>query len=31
MKYPEYKETFAILEKHEVLEDEIFKVLESSV
>ena len=29
MKYPEYIETFAILEKHEVLE--IFKVLESSL
>ena len=31
MEYPEYIETFAILEKHEVLEDEIFKVLETSV
>ena len=31
MKYPEYIETFAILEKHEVLENEIFKVSESSL
>ena len=31
MEYPEYIETFAILEKHEVLEDEIFEVLETSV
>ena len=31
MKYPEYMETFATLEKHKVLEDEILKVLESFV
>ena len=31
MKYPEYIETFAILGKHEVLEDEILKVLENFV
>ena len=30
IKYSEYIATFAILEKPEVLEDEIFKVLESS-
>ena len=31
MKYPEYIETFAILGKHEVLEDEILKLLENFV
>ena len=29
IKYPEYIETFAILGKHEVLEDKILKVLEN--